>query len=73
MEHITTDENVQIPETPMPVDRPGVLDPQKRPRPDARSGFYFDGEFRSWPEIQHRVRLESVIESNLAPSPWGFR
>ena len=38
----------------------------KRQGPDSLSVFFFDGEFRTWPQVEHRARLNGAISSYIA-------
>ena len=35
-------------------------------RPDAQSVFFFDGDFRTWPQVEHRARLNGAISTYIA-------
>ena len=41
------------------------------PRPDAQAVFFFDGDFRTWPQVEHRAKLNGAISSYIARSRWN--
>ena len=41
------------------------------PRPEAPSVFFFDGDFRTWPQVEHRARLNGAISTYIARSRWN--
>jgi hypothetical protein len=48
------------------------LDPDRQdamPRPDPQSILFFDGEFRTWDQVEYRARLNRAIASYIAWQP----
>ena len=41
------------------------------PPPGAQSVFFFDGDFRTWPQVEHRARRNGAISTYIARSRWN--